>query len=242
MKAIILAAGRGERMRPLTDTCPKPLLKVAGLPLIEHHINKLRAAGITDIVINHAWLGQQIEDYFGNGEKWSVNIVYSPETQGALETAGGIIKALPLLLGKELEENQSGQFLVVNGDVYSEMSFAQIPALSPGILAHLYLIENPEHNLAGDFQLSDGRLTNKDENAQHQSFTYSGIGLYHSDFFSGLALNANQSGDKALALGPLLRQYAQAQKISASVVHDFWTDVGTPERLAQLNQALVKRT
>lgn len=231
-KAMILAAGRGERMRPLTDTCPKPLLKAAGLPLLEYHLIKLAASGITDIVINYAWLGEQIAQYFGDGSKWGVNIAYSAENQGALETAGGILKALPLLVNN----NENEQFLVVNGDVYTDIAFTDLPILAPDTLAHLYLVDNPEHNLDGDFAVNQGMLINKPTNKNCLSFTYSGIGLYHSDFFKHLDLTTDNQ--QQVALGPLLREGAQAGKISASIHHEFWTDVGTPQRLEQLNQKL----
>ena len=232
-KAMILAAGRGERMRPLTDTCPKPLLKVAGLPLLEHHIINLANSGITDIVINYAWLGEQIVAYFGDGKQWGVNIAYSAETEGALETAGGIFKALPLLL----KSNPSEQFLVVNGDVYTELSFANISPLKANVLAHLYLVKNPDHNLAGDFAINNAMLINKSDDTLPSTFTYSGIGLYHSQFFKNLVEVKHQ---QKLALGPLLRRAAQAGQISAEVTEKFWTDVGTVNRLEQLNQQLMK--
>ena len=245
-KAMILAAGRGERMRPLTDTCPKPLLKVASMPLIEHHIRKLQQLGIVDIVINHAWLGEKIEQYFGKGERWGVNIRYSQEYGQALETAGGIIKALPLLL----LDNPSEQFLVINGDVYTELNFANIPPLKANMLAHLCLVSNPLHNPEGDFTLSDGILSNKAlqqtgnnrQKVTEQTFTYSGIGLYHSDFFKERASEQVTTSAHKLALGPLLRESAALGRISASVIDELWTDVGTPERLQQLNKQLKNKS
>ncbi|WP_440876196.1 N-acetylmuramate alpha-1-phosphate uridylyltransferase MurU [Thalassotalea sp. PLHSN55] len=235
-KAIILAAGRGERMRPLTDVTPKPLIRVAGIPLLEHHLIKLARAGITDIVINHAWLGQQIVDYFADGKKWGVNICYSAEEQGALETAGGIINAMPQLL----ENNPSKQFLVINGDVYTDIGFENLPVLAPDILAHLYLVPNPEHNLTGDFAIDQTMLINKLPINTSPSFTYSGIGLYHSDFFKDLH-NCDQASQQ-LALGPLLRANAQLRKLTASVCNELWTDVGTPQRLADLNAQLAAKS
>lgn len=225
MKAMILAAGRGERMKPLTDACPKPLLKVAGIPLIEHHINKLKLAGIIDIVINHAWLGEQIESYFGNGDNWGVNIQYSPEYDGALETAGGIINALPLL--------GMNEFLIVNGDIYCDMPFTHLPKLNHGQLAHLFLVDNPEHNLNGDFFI-DGSLLSVELAADNNStdshkFTYSGIGIYHPELFLGLAV------EKA-PLAPILKQAMQQHKINGSIYQGLWSDIGTPQRLEQINQ------
>ena len=220
---MILAAGRGERLRPLTDSCPKPLIKIAGIPLIEHHIQKLAKAGIKDIVINLAWLGEQIKAYLGNGEKWQVNISYSEETEGALETAGGIIKALPLL-GCE-------PFLVVNGDIYCDYDFCSMPDLASQVDAHLWLIKNPEHNLDGDFSVQKGMLANK--TADTTNFTFSGMAIYRPEFFSQ-QVNIEQK----LPLAPMLRAGAENKKISATVSECFWVDVGTQERLTKLNQTL----
>ena len=232
MKAMILAAGRGERMRPLTDSCPKPMLKVAGIPLIEHHIIKLAKAGVTDIVINHAWLGEQIEEYLKDGSQWNVSINYSRESKEALETAGGIIKALPLLRD---ETNPEAPFLVVNGDVYTDFDFTELPKLSKDCLAHIWLVNNPEHNLTGDFLLSK---SNKVRNIKDKStlsndyvaYTFSGIGLYKPALFS------TQKSEHILPLGPLLRDSAEKLKLSGKLLLDHWTDVGTPERLDELNR------
>ena len=176
MKAMILAAGRGERMRPLTDNCPKPLLKVKGVALIEYHIKNLVTAGIKDIVINHAWLGEKIVNFIGCGKRYSANIFYSAEPV-ALETAGGIIKALPMLT-----EHEDDVFLVLNGDVYCDFNLGHLPELLPECNAHLLLVENPEHNPKGDFQLSDGKLTNL-KNSQQSTYTFSGIAIYRKSFF-----------------------------------------------------------
>ena len=236
MKAMIFAAGRGERMRPLTDICPKPLLKVAGIPLIEHHIRKLASAGITDIVINHAWLGEQIEQYLGDGSQWQVNIVYSPEPGGALETAGGIINALPLLAGRD---GGKGTFVVVNADIYTGFDFTDLPILSEDCLAHLWLVENPQHNSNGDFSLIDrGNLPSLLSNLitgnnNQKNYTFSGIGLYRYSFFY-----QQLSDNDILPLAPLLKQAADQGKITASVLSSQWTDVGTPDRLEQLNNCL----
>jgi len=242
MKAMILAAGRGERMRPLTDTFPKPMLKVAGIPLIEHHIIKLAKAGITDIVINHAWLGHKIEDYLKDGSQWGVSISYSPETNGALETAGGIIKALPLLLGTKGSDNGESDinapFIVVNGDVYTDFDFSNLPTLLPNCLANIWLVPNPAHNKKGDFCLVNNNVVNLPVEQTSEelipSFTFSGIGLYRSGFFTA------QDNDKILPLGPLLKQYVDESKVSGSIMTNTWTDVGTPERLNELNQQVAK--
>jgi MurNAc alpha-1-phosphate uridylyltransferase len=230
MKAMILAAGRGERMRPLTDNCPKPLLKVKGMPLIEYHIRNLVAAGIKEIVINHAWLGQKVVDYLGNGDKYSANISYSEEPV-ALETAGGIIKALPLLA-----EQDNEIFVVINGDVYCDYNFQQLPQLLPHCNAHLILVTNPEHNIKGDFQLDSGMLINP-INTEQETYTFSGIALYRKGFFKEYvkALFEGNPEHTIQPLAPMLRAAADARKISASVIDSAWTDVGTPERLAKLN-------
>jgi len=230
MKAMILAAGRGERMKPLTDTCPKPLLTVKGTPLIEHHINKLAQVGIKDIVINHAWLGQMLENYLQDGRQWQTQITYSAE-QPALETAGGIIKALPLL-GKQ-------PFLVINGDVFTDFDFTDLPRLAKATLAHVWLVNNPDHNIAGDFALTAGVLQNKaidDHRALEQkTYTYSGIALFKAEFFEGKTATTVDP-NLSLSLAPMLRRAAEQGLITASVLSCAWADVGTPQRLAQLNQ------
>ncbi|REL36805.1 N-acetylmuramate alpha-1-phosphate uridylyltransferase MurU [Thalassotalea euphylliae] len=237
MRAMILAAGRGERMRPLTDHTPKPLLEVKGKALIEYHLEQLNQLGITDVVINHAWLGEQFPQKLGNGSKYGVNIHYSAESDGALETAGGIIKALPLLIDQSLVEEESTAnaaqepFLVINGDVFLSGQFTQLPKLAEDKLAHLWLVENPEHNPEGDFYLHDGLVINDfADNATR--FTFSGIALYRPAFFSALASETAQK----LALGPSLRALAAQHRISGELLNIGWTDVGTPERLALLNQ------
>jgi MurNAc alpha-1-phosphate uridylyltransferase len=215
MKAMILAAGRGERMRPLTDHTPKPLLKVAGLALIEHTISQLVAGGYTDIVINHAHLGQQIVDYLGDGQRYGASIQYSPEGDLGLETAGGIINALPLL--------GQGVFLVVNADIATDFAYAQLHKLTLD-LAHLVLIDNPVHHPQGDFGLD-----NLGQVCMHLSerLTFSGIGLYHTDLFKGL-----ESGSRKL--GVLLREAIEAGRVSGQYFPGFWMDIGTPERLQAL--------
>jgi len=226
MKAMILAAGRGERMRPHTDTLPKPLLEINGKPLIVYHIEKLVASGFKEIVINHAWLGEKIPAYLGNGSQYGAEITYSAENNGALETAGGIAKAIPLL-GKD------EPFIVVNGDVYTDYDFNDLPSLATDKQAHLVLVNNPEHNLSGDFLCEQGMLLNKTADQMSEaSFTFSGIAIYRASFFQSL-LNENET---VQALGPMLRNAAKNSLASASVYLGNWTDVGTPERLAKLNQ------
>ena len=214
MKAMILAAGRGERLRPFTDHTPKPLLPVAGKPLIVWHIEALVAAGIRDIVINHAWLGEQIEAALGQGDAFGAHIVYSPEGEQALETGGGIYHALPLL--------GDAPFLVVNGDVCTDYDFSRLPSRLTG-LAHLLLVTNPAHHAAGDFFLADGRVTDDDAEAGATRLTFSGIGLYSPRLFEGCE-------EGRFPLAPLLcRAMAQGQ-VSGECYSGRWVDVGTPER------------
>lgn len=216
MKAMILAAGRGERMRPLTDRMPKPLLPVVGKPLIVHTIRKLASAGFTDIVINHAHLGKQIEDELGNGRQFGANLRYSAEGEQALETAGGIINALPLL-GNDV-------FLVVNGDIATDFPYHALKRV-PVDLAHLVLVDNPEHHTRGDFGLNgDGFVI---ENGLEQ-FTFSGIGLYRPELFSDTPAGVRK-------LGPLLRQAIANRRVTGQKYSGFWMDIGTPERLQQLD-------
>lgn len=221
MKAMILAAGRGDRMRPLTDHTPKPLLKIAGKPLIVWHIENLKKAGFIDIVINIAWLGDQIPKALGDGSDFGVNLHYSDEqAEGALETAGGIIKALPLLQ----DGSTSTTFLVVNGDVWCDFPYSNVSPLKSDDLAHLILVNNPEHNVNGDFSLNDSRIQEEGD----EKFTFSGIGYYRSDLFRHLA-----SGKRPLA--PLLRETMRDGKVSGEHYIGDWRDIGTPERLKILN-------
>lgn len=219
MKAMILAAGRGERMRPLTDHTPKPLLPVAGKPIIEHTISQLAAAGFNDIVINHAHLGRQIEDYLGNGRQWGVSIAYSPEGETGLETAGGIINALPLL-GDE-------PFLVVNGDIATDFPYAELKNRRFD-LACLVLVDNPEHHPAGDFALDREGIA---ADTGTEKLTFSGIGLYRPELFSGA-----QPGTRKLA--PLLRAAMLERRVSGQHYSGFWMDIGTPQRLQELDERL----
>jgi MurNAc alpha-1-phosphate uridylyltransferase len=216
MKAMILAAGRGERMRPLTDHTPKPLLLVAGKPIIEYTIAQLVAAGFTELIINHAHLGAQIEAKLGDGQALGATIHYSPEGEQGLETAGGIINALPLL-GKEF-------FLVVNGDIATDFDFSTLKNL-PVDLAHLVLVANPAHHPVGDFGINNAGLV--DELATEQ-LTFSGIGLYSPKLFHNLEAGSRK-------LGQLLRQAIAKQRVSGQKHTGFWLDIGTPERLQELN-------
>lgn len=223
MKAMILAAGRGERMRPLTDHTPKPLLPVGGEALIVRHIRKLQAAGIREIVINHAWLGERIEAALGNGQTYGVQIAYSPEAEGGLETAGGIATALPLLGDKP--------FLVVNGDIFTDFDFQAAlhtaQTLPENRLAHLWLTANPEHHPNGDFfLLSNGLLSHNHNHSGSLKHTFSGIGIYRPQLF------ADTAPYKAAKLAPLLRNAMDKQQISGTLYQGLWLDVGTPERLA----------
>lgn len=221
MKAMILAAGRGERMRPLTDSTPKPLLDIGGRPMIAWHLQALAKAGIVDIVINHAHLGHQIEQTLGDGVQFGVSIRYSREEE-PLNTGGGIFKALPLI-GDE-------PFLVLNGDVWTDYPFAQLPNRPAG-LAHLVLVPNPEHNPKGDFALDvKSRVTN---NTDMRS-TFSGIGVYQPALFNGLQSDA-------FPLGPLLRTAAEQQQVTGELYSGEWHDVGTPERLASVRQHVKSR-
>ena len=213
---MILAAGRGERMRPLTDRTPKPLLTVGGMPLIEHIIRRLREAGYRDLVINLGYLGEQIEDCLGDGGALGVSIRYSREPPGALETAGGIREALDLL-GPD-------PFLVINADVWCDHPLRP-PAFAEDALAHLVLVANPEHHAQGDFTLQDGRV-GLSGGPRH---TFAGIGWYHPGLFAGLP-----RGRRALA--PLLREAITTGQVTGELHQGDWIDIGTPERLRLLDQ------
>ena len=220
MRAMILAAGRGERMRPLTDHLPKPLLPVAGKPLIIHHLEALAAAGVAEVVVNHAWLGQIIEQQLGDGKQFGVRIQYSAEGATGLETAGGIKKALPLL--------GDAPFLVINGDVLSTFDPAElmVKGLVEGALAHLVLVPNPPQHPGGDFAFAPGFPWLNASGAEQ--FTFSGIALYHPDFFKDIP-------DGPQKLAPFLRQAMLNNQVSGELFHGYWADIGTPERLQQAN-------
>ncbi len=218
MKAMILAAGRGERLRPLTDKTPKPLIKVAGKSLIEYHLQNLSAAGFKEIVINTAWLAENIHHQLGNGESYGVTIQYSDEGE-ALETAGGIINALPLL-GKK-------PFLVVNGDIWCDFDFSTLPELNNSTQAHLVLVNNPDHNKKGDFALQDGLI----KNTGKPMYTFSGIGIYSASFFA-----EQQAGP--LPLAPIIRNKCETGLVSGQYYNGEWTDIGSIERLQELEKQL----
>lgn len=220
MNAMILAAGRGNRMRPLTDHTPKPLLRAGGKALIEHQIERLKSAGFDDLIINHAHLGEQIERYLGDGSRYGVRIRYSAEGHGrALETGGGIFRALPML--------GPAPFLVTNGDIWCDFDYRRI-ALGDDDLATLVMVDNPVHHPAGDFALTaDGRvITNGDA-----KLTFSGIGIYHPGLFAGC------SGG-AFPLAPLLAAAMDAGHVGGLYHPGRWLDVGTPERLQALDRML----
>jgi len=222
MRAMILAAGKGERLRPLTLHTPKPLIRAAGVPLIEYHVRALAAAGFRELVINHAWLGQQIEDYLGDGSRFGVTIRYSAEGE-PLETGGGIHRALGLL-GDE-------PFLVVNGDIWSDYDFARLRRPIHG-LAHLVLVNNPPHHPEGDFSLADATVT--EPNGDGAALTYSGISVLHPALFEGC-----QAG--AFKLAPLLRLAMANAQVSGERYDGVWVDVGTHERLAEVERILEAR-
>ncbi|MGN4999851.1 N-acetylmuramate alpha-1-phosphate uridylyltransferase MurU [Aeromonas sp. 61P] len=221
MKAMILAAGRGERMRPLTDLLPKPLLAVGGKPLIVHHIEKLKAAGVTELVINHAWLGHKLVESLGDGRALGVTIQWSAE-ESALETAGGIVQALPLL-GSE-------PFLVINGDTWLDLDYHTLVSQPLGDdLAHLWLVPNPPQHPSGDFALQEGRVVDT------PAFTFSGVGLYDPAAFADLAGGARK-------LAPLLRDWMAQGRVGGSLLAGEWRDIGTVDRLRELDDQLQTRT
>ena len=221
MKAMLLAAGRGERMRPLTDSLPKPLLAVGGKPLIVHHIEKLAAAGVTQLVINHAWLGHKLVAALGDGSALGVSIHWSAE-ESALETAGGIVQALPLL-GSE-------PFLVINGDTWLDLDYRALVSQPLGEdLAHLWLVPNPPQHPQGDFSLQAGRVLDT------PALTFSGVGLYHPAAFAGLPCGARK-------LAPLLRDWMAQGRVGGSLLAGEWRDIGTVDRLRELDEQLLAGT
>lgn len=216
MRAMILAAGRGERLRPLTDTRPKPLLEVGGRSLIEHHLERLAQAGFREIVINLAHLGDMIRDTLGNGSAWGVNIHYSQEPPGALDTGGGIAQALPLL--------GDSSFAVINGDIFSQYPLARLRAIKCSH-AHLVLVPNPEHNPDGDFVLQGGHVFPDTTGPDAlPPYTFSGISVYHPRFFSG------KPGGK-YSVVPMLKAAMVLQRVTGEIFRGAWHDIGTPERL-----------
>lgn len=223
LSAMLLAAGRGERLRPLTDHTPKPLIEVAGKPLIEHALDRLAAAGVTRCVINASWLGEQIREYVERRWRWDMDVRISEEPPGQLETGGGIFKALPLL--------GDAPFLVVNADVYCELTLDRLADTArrwpEGRRAHLVLVDNPEHHPQGDFALGvDGQL-----GETGPRLTFSGLSVLHPDLFAG------QQGGR-FPLAPLLRRALAAGQVSGEHYRGVWTDVGTPDRLEALRASL----
>jgi MurNAc alpha-1-phosphate uridylyltransferase len=232
MKAMILAAGRGERMRPLTDHCPKPLLPVGGKPLIVWHLERLVKAGFREIVVNHAHLGAMIEQRLGDGSQWDLNIAYSAEPPGALETAGGIVNAMSLLGAGESD----APFLVVNGDIWCDWDCAGADMVAKAMkqrndLAHLVMVANPPQHPQGDFALHAGRLSDTGT----LRLTFAGIGVYHPRLFSGLVPGA------IARLAPLLRAAMGENRVAGEYHGGGWADVGTPERLAELDATLSRQ-
>ena len=216
MRAMILAAGRGERLRPLTETTPKALVEIGGRSLLERHLDALGDAGFDVVVINLGWLGEQIATRIGSGADYGVTVVYSPEGDNILETGGGIYRALPLL--------GASPFLVINADIYTDMPLpASIDDKDSG---HLVLVPKPVHKHNGDFGLVDGRVVNVDS----PEYTFSGVAIYRPEFFE------NASGGR-FPLAPMLRQAADQGSLSGQLYEGIWEDVGTPERLDELNRA-----
>lgn len=221
MRAMILAAGRGERMRPLTDSTPKPLLPVAGKPLIQYHIEALAAAGVREIVINLAWLGEQIRAAMGTGARFGVRLHYSDEGDHALETGGGVFQTLPLLAGA----GGADPFVVVSGDVWTEYPLADVAKrLAAGDVAHLVLVPNPDFHTRGDFGLVGTRLVDAGER-----YTYANIGVFRPEFFAGCRPGR-------FALAPLLFDWIRKDRVGGELYHGVWHNVGTPEQLRRLDQ------
>lgn len=212
MNTMILAAGRGERLRPLTDSMPKPLIEVGGKPLIVHHLERLAAAGVVDVVINLGWLGAQIPAALGDGSTWGISIRYSQEPPGALETAGGIVHALPLL--------GEAPFLVISGDVLTDYPLSRLVGFQPSGLGHLVMVNNPAHHPGGDFGLEGERLIMDGD----QRFTFSGIGVFSPEWFRDL-----EPGRRALR--PLFEQAIGEGRLTGEVYGGYWSDIGTTERL-----------
>jgi MurNAc alpha-1-phosphate uridylyltransferase len=242
MRAMILAAGRGERMRPLTLERPKPLLRVGGEALIEHHLRALAAAGFREVIVNLSWLGGQIREALGNGSRYGLEIAYSDEGPEPLETGGGIFRALPWLCPMGVET-----FLVLNGDVWMNFPYARLRedfarGLPGKDQAHLVLVPNPPHNARGDFALLDGRMVEgvpgmdpdtavAQRIAALPRYTFSGLGVYHPSLFNGCS-------DGVIKLAPLLRNAAVHGRVGVELFDGDWLDIGTPERLAALNSRL----
>ncbi len=212
---MILAAGRGERLRPQTDTVPKALVEVRGDSLLERHLDAVKAAGVDTVVINLGWLGDQIIERIGSGSQFGLNVIYSPEGDNVLETGGGIHRALPML--------GDAPFLVVNADIYTDMPML-VPELADQDAGHLVLVPTPQDKASGDFDLIDGRIRNGDS----PDFTYSGVAVYRPDFFAECAAGR-------FSVVPMLRAAADAGRLGGSVYAGLWRDVGTPDKLRELN-------
>lgn len=216
MVAMILAAGRGERLRPITDTAPKALAEVGGISLLEQQLQRLADSKVETVVINLGWFGEQIAARIGSGKQFGLQVIYSPEYDNILDTGGGIIRAWPLL--------KNAPFWVLNADVYTDMPLPDIK-LDPDSLAHLVLVPTPAHKASGDFELRDGKVRNSD----NQDLTYSGMAFYRPAFF-------DDAGGGRFSVVPLLREAADNGLIEGSLYNGVWEDVGTPERLKKLNE------
>jgi MurNAc alpha-1-phosphate uridylyltransferase len=215
MAAMILAAGLGERLRPITDTMPKALVEVGGISLLEQHLQRLADASVKTVIINLGWLGEQIAERIGSGHQFGLQVVYSPEYDNILDTGGGIKRALPLL--------DSAPFWVINADVYTDITLPNVK-LDTDSLAHLVLVPTPAHKASGDFELRHGKVRNSD----NQELTYSGIAFYRPEFFA-------DAGDGRFSVVPLWREAADRGQLDGSLYEGIWEDVGTPERLKALN-------
>ncbi len=216
MAAMILAAGLGERLRPITDTTPKALVEVGGISMLSQHLQRLADARVERVVINLGWLGEQIADQIGSGQKFGLQVVYSPEYDNILDTGGGIKRALPLI--------GNVPFWVINADIYTDIALPNVK-LAADSLAHLVLVPTPAHKESGDFELRDGKVRNSD----NQDLTYSGIAFYRPEFFA-------DAGGGRFSVVPLWREAADRGQLDGSLYEGTWEDVGTPERLAALNR------
>ncbi len=216
MAAMILAAGLGERLRPITDTTPKALVEIDGISMLSQHLQRLAEARVETVVINLGWLGEQIAEQIGSGQKFGLQVVYSPEYDNILDTGGGIKRALPLI--------GNVPFWVINADIYTDFALPNVK-LAPDSLAHLVLVPTPAHKESGDFELRDGKVRNSD----NQDLTYSGIAFYRPEFFA-------DAGDGRFSIVPLWREAADRGQLDGSLYEGTWEDVGTPERLAALNR------
>lgn len=216
MRAMILAAGRGERLRPLTDHVPKPLVDVGGRPLIEHHLERLAAAGFNDVVINHSHLGSMLQEKIGDGDRWGIRIHWSGEQPQALETGGGIYQALPVL--------GAAPFLVINGDIWTDYALSRLRSIKCD-WAHLVLVPNPQHHPGGDFALEGAWI----RNAGEPQYTFSGISVYHPRLFKGCTAGK-------FSVVPLLRSAIDEHLVTGELFHGAWGDIGTVERLESVRK------